>query len=54
MSTYQIAYSLNNIFMAYVVYRMMILFYDKRCISKRLELLSYTLYGIIFNLTVFF
>ena len=54
MNTYQIAYSLNNIFMTYVVYRMMILFYDKRRISKRLEFLSYTLYGIIFNLTIFF
>ncbi len=54
MSTYQIIYSINNIFMAYVVYKMMMLFYDKRRVPKSLEVLSYTLYGVVFNLTAFF
>ncbi len=40
--------------MAYVVYKMMMLFYDKRRVPKSLEVLSYTLYGVVFNLTAFF
>lgn len=54
MSTYQIAYSINNFFMVYVIYRMMMLFYNKRRVSKILEIFFYTLYVIVFNLTAFF
>ena len=54
MSTYQIAYSINNIFMAYVTYKMMMLFFTDRRISKHGEFICYVLYALLFNLTAFF
>lgn len=54
MSTYQIAYSINNIFMAYVTYKMMMLFFTDRRTSKHGEFICYVLYALLFNLTVFF
>ncbi len=54
MSTYQVTYIVNNFFMAYVTYRMMMLFFTDKHISKQGEFFCYVLYAMVFNSTVFF
>lgn len=54
MSTYTIAYIINNFFYAYVLYRMFRIFYNERRVGKSVEIMAYLSYAVIMSITVFF
>lgn len=54
MSTYTIAYIINNFFYAYVLYRMFRIFYNERRVGKSVEITAYLSYAVIMSITVFF
>lgn len=53
MNSYEITYIISSIFGTYVIYKMLMLFFDERCTSKKIEGLSYTIYYFA-NLLIFF
>lgn len=53
MNSYEITYVISSIFGTYVIYKMLKLFFDKQCTSKRTEVLSYIIYYFV-NLLMFF
>ncbi len=53
MNSYEITYVISSIFGTYVIYKMLKLFFDERCTSKKIEVLSYIIYYFI-NLIIFF
>ena len=54
MTTYQVVYSVNNLFTTYVTYKVMKIFFTERRISGKREFFCYGIYASLFNLTVFF
>lgn len=53
MNSYEITYAISNIFGTYVIYKMLRLFFDKPCTSKKTEAISYVIYYFA-NLLMFF
>lgn len=54
MTLYNTIYILNNIFMAFVLYRFLSIFYNKKCTASIIEFCGYAGYAVIISLTVFF
>ncbi|MGB4438353.1 MAG: GHKL domain-containing protein [Sedimentibacter sp.] len=50
---YEITYAITNIFGAYIIYKLMRVFFDELCTSKKTEIFSYITYYFISSLTFF-
>lgn len=54
MNAYTTAYIINNFFYAYVLYRMLRIFYVEKRVGKPIEIAAYLFYACIISITVFF
>lgn len=54
MNTYTTAYIINNFFYAYVLYRMLRIFYVEKRVGKSVEIGAYLFYVFVISITVFF
>ena len=54
MNAYTVAYIVNNFFYAYVLYRMVRIFYAERRVRMPIEIIAYICYALISSITVFF
>ena len=54
MTAYTITYTINNFFYAYVLYRMVRIFYAERRVGKSAEIAAYLFYAVIISVTVFY
>ena len=54
MNMYTAAYISNNFFFAYVLYRMIRIFYAEKRVKGSTEFFAYVLYAVIISITVFF